>query len=317
MIKRLYGSIDKIDRQFLIWVEKQEENSLIGRVYSIYDKVINVISPNEEQLFTLAIEEVVQSPQMMKTLNKDLFQQTKDIIKPGTQILRYGKKAIIIENFIWDYSNSKVWYGNITTKKNQLSQFDIDYIEKIWNFVQSKGSDSGLLSAWYEYSYKIPLIKNNMNIFTKLFLNKIEKIDIAIKSNKDEDFLNAIYEFIGLGIGLTPSGDDFILGCLTTWKYLKSGLYDICIDNRLIDKLKGRSTTVSYFMLENCIKGFVNEALLKLLTYKGEYDNIEIFLEDMLKIGSTSGTDMLIGVIFAYQHELYKKKEEQIWFQEY
>lgn len=317
MIKRLYGSIDKIDRQFLIWVEKQDENSHIGRVYSVYDKVINVISPNEEQLFTLALEEVVQSPQMMKTLNKDLFQQTKDIIKPGTPILRYGKKAIIIENFIWDYSNAKIWDGNITTKKNQLSKFDINYIEKIWNFVQNRGLDSGLLSAWYEYSYKIPLIKNNMNIFTKLFLNKIEKIDVAIKSNKDEDFLNAIYEFVGLGIGLTPSGDDFILGCLTVWKYLESNLYDLCIDNRFIDRLKGRSTTVSYFMLENCMKGFVNEALLKLLKCKGQYDNIEILLDDMLKIGSTSGTDMLIGVIFAYQHELYKKKEKQIWFQEY
>lgn len=305
----IYSSINKIDKQFLIWIDRKLENSLIGNVYSVYDKVINFISPNKDHLFTLALEEVVQSPQMMKTSNNNNFFQMKSNIEIGTPILRYGEKAIMIGNMIWDYSNAKVWNGDIVTKELKNNRFTKESLKEISNFLEGNGLDSGLLSAWYEYSYKTEFRKKSMSIFTDLFLDRIKKMHIAIKNNNDDEFINASYRFIGLGIGLTPSGDDFILGCLTVWKYLKSPLYDLFINNNSIEKLKGRSTTVSYFMLKNCMNGFVNEALLKLLKFKDEYSDMDFSLHNLLKIGSTSGTDMLIGVIFAYEHELYKKEE--------
>lgn len=316
MIERICGSINEIDRQFLIWIDKQLNNSIIGSVYSIHDKVINIISTDKSELSTLAIKEVVQSPKMMKVVNKELFQQMKSSIKPGTLILKNGKDSIVIDRFIWNYSQAKIWDGYIPILEDEKLKYSVELTEYIYNFIKDNGSDSGLLSALNKYLNK-ETIKNNNDVFVNLFLEKLNKLDFSIKKDNKDEFLNAVYGFIGLGIGLTPSGDDFILGCLTAWKYLGCNLYDECTDSKFIERLKGRTTTVSYFMLKNCMDGFVNDALINLFKYENNNNNMEYLLRKVLNIGSTSGTDMLIGILFAYKYELYKKKEEQIWFQKY
>ncbi len=310
MENSIYGSIGNIDGQLNIWLDEYSEKTLIGNVHSVFDKVINIISINQDYLFSLALEEVVQSPQMMKTIDKDCFQNVKDVIQTGTPVFRNGVNEIKIQNIIWNFGNAKIWNGNITEEYIKQNRLNICHLKEISDFVQMNGADSGLLSAWCEYSHKELLVKKNVNIYAPIFLDRLKKMEDAVRENNNIKLLDASYEFVGMGMGLTPSGDDFILGCLAVWKYWGSRLYDIYVDNEWIERLKGRTTTVSYFMLKNCIDGFVNESLLKLLQYKSENtekNHINSLLQDLLKIGSTSGTDMLVGVIFAYELAFYQK----------
>lgn len=145
------------------------------------------------------------------------------------------------------------------------------------------------------------------NIYFSPFLEGLEQLKDDMKADKFDRFFD---NFAGLGMGLTPSGDDFLTGLLATWQYFESPLYkkmESC-SAKWLQRLKGRTTTVSYFMLKQCLEGQVNEALLNVL------DNIDgnpiPHLQRILEMGSTSGTDMLTGVSVAYQ-QLIDLKEEK------
>ena len=99
---------------------------------------------------------------------------------------------------------------------------------------------------------------------------------------------------------MTPSGDDFLLGCLAVWHSFESPLIREFKESDWIENVKKRSTVISAFMLENGVSRYVNQALFDLLEHHQEKD-LSAYLSPFLKIGATSGTDMLIGVIFAYK----------------
>jgi hypothetical protein len=63
-------------------------------------------------------------------------------------------------------------------------------------------------------------------------------------------------------------------------------------------------------MLENGMNGYVNQAVGDLLEHHQEED-ISEYLTPFLKIGATSGTDMLIGIIFSYEqtNNLYRRQK--------
>ena len=128
------------------------------------------------------------------------------------------------------------------------------------------------------------------NPYSEAFVKSLHELKICIKMN--ESVLQACNRFLGLGIGLTPSGDDFLLGCLTTWQSCNAEIFSLFQDG-WINQIKEKTTTVSYFMLKECIDGFVHQGFIDLFQ-TGELDKF-------LEIGSTSGIDMLIGALFALE----------------
>lgn len=292
--------VNKIDRRLHICLSKQSDNMPSGRIHSVYDRVINILLCDGEEMFSIASPEIIQSPMMLRTNEKVSFKELDDYIFQGMDVFKSGDYAIRIKNLVFDYKNAEIYTGKIPVVNFNDKHPPKSHIRDLTQFLLQSGKNSGLLDAWSIFLNK----KDNLgkdNLYAESFIKILFKLNDSIIEDNKEDFVDCIYRLSGFGIGLTPSGDDFILGFLSAFRSWGIDFGELLQGEWLI-KLKGLSTTVSYFMLKNCMEGYVNEALLKLLECGHENLDAKPVLNEVIKIGSTSGTDMLIGVDFDYRH---------------
>lgn len=110
--------------------------------------------------------------------------------------------------------------------------------------------------------------------------------------------LSPIYNpnnIIGRGLGLTPSGDDILIGIILILNILKKR-EEL---SKIIESADlSRTNKISKNFLEFTFKGYFSESILKLL----KEDDIEKNVEEILKTGHTSGADTLLGMYYAINY---------------
>jgi len=117
----------------------------------------------------------------------------------------------------------------------------------------------------------------------------------------------AVLNLLGLGTGLTPSGDDHLTGFALVAARPGSRLAGF--GDRLLSVLDGhpgRTTAVSEATLREAARGRARQSLLELLagmtspwsgTVAGRLGHLDVHLVRVLGIGRTSGTDILSGLL--------------------
>ena len=115
----------------------------------------------------------------------------------------------------------------------------------------------------------------------------------------------------GIGLGLTPSGDDFNTGLLYALNYLENaGFKDLtkikkdCYKNALGKNLIS-NTFLKFAYKDHYYEDFRNFIIAINSNNKAM---INIYLKKILEAGHTSGSDMLTGFIFTIKGVLYDKK---------
>ena len=131
-----------------------------------------------------------------------------------------------------------------------------------------------------------------------------EELKAALLTGDGTGIDSAAKRLAGLGIGLTPSGDDMLTGCLAALLYCLGaedprvkGLRDAM--GRLFD----RTTFISGRMLEAACEGRVRSSLretLEALCSEGG-GKLKAALKAVLAVGASSGYDMLRGVHIAFE----------------
>ena len=102
-----------------------------------------------------------------------------------------------------------------------------------------------------------------------------------------------VERLLGLGYGLTPSGDDFILGILAVLSLRGRDLSDLC------GIIHGYENPFSRTILEDACAGCFSEPVLTLMNYLAAGKCQPDAVEALLHIGSTSGRDTLAGMYYA------------------
>ncbi len=117
----------------------------------------------------------------------------------------------------------------------------------------------------------------------------------------DATISKAIDFFIGRGRGLTPAGDDFILGWLLVDQLRNRNLM---LAKHIEEKISSTeyTTDISRSYLSWAIEGSFSSALLDIIDYLngvGPDDCIDRLLKNAIDYGNTSGTDTLSGLVTA------------------
>jgi hypothetical protein len=117
--------------------------------------------------------------------------------------------------------------------------------------------------------------------------------------------VGAAKDLIGLGIGLTPSGDDVLSGLLVALVLgSKNGVTRSPIIGGLAERVAraaaGRTTPLSQNCLQMASQGKANEAVVQFVDelYTGPVGDVRRSLADLIGFGATSGTDIAAGVVF-------------------
>jgi len=106
-------------------------------------------------------------------------------------------------------------------------------------------------------------------------------------------------QLIGLGPGLTPSGDDYLGGVLVALRWVGRGAQADSLWRWLEPRLSERSSAISAAHLAAAAGGEVHEALHDLLTDLAAWESPDLVprLSRLDALGHTSGWDALAGIV--------------------
>ena len=290
--------IDQMDGKLLEKIRPLILNASPGRVISKYKQVINIEFSSPHCLIAIAVKSVISSPNMMKTKNSFSFIQLREATQIGESVY-ITEEEIVIGNYRLNFAGAEPWLyllSPICLRQNEIRERYTSLVQ----FIERHGKTGGIRNAflfhnglWVNSSYQ-------QTVYDKYFDKLLHQLD-------QELTIENLNQFIGLGVGLTPSGDDFITGLLSVFYCygLKSSSIKKMFAQFKTSNLEKKTTIVSYFMLKNTLESNVNEALYNYLTNGSS-------LEEIVKIGSTSGTDMLVGICVGLGYLLNRNGETEL-----
>lgn len=178
---------------------------------------------------------------------------------------------------------------------------------------------SGSISAHGREGGMKPLL----NLFTETleedtpYSSKAKRVvKELINGGLSNESLGSVTDLLGLGPGLTPSGDDLLCGLLSTLHFsrLPSSLSQAKVRLELLvkEEIGRRTNTISGSFLRHYSDGLVDENTDDLITAlsKGSLNQMDNAVERLCRIGHSSGTDIAIGVLVALKIMEIEKVEK-------
>lgn len=252
-------------------------NTPIARIHSVYNKTINLLINN--QIFALQPQDGYLSPVSLITyLTLEQFQQLHLLPAQSYQLhLNYQESAIFCSK-LTACSSTTITQADFyqETAKQILLQSDA----KGLNLLLKSSSDDLILSAIQQY----------LGEFTSFY-----------DSEDIENAAQVLAKIIGLGIGLTPSGDDFLCGFLSVLQYFNRT--ETLFYQQLIQEIQqnlDRTNPISCRFIECALEQQYSVAILSFFKATTE-EKMEIKRLAQLfeNIGHSSGMDTLFGIYFA------------------
>ena len=245
------------------------------KIHSVYENTVNLIVNN--QILALQTHNTVISPISLIT-DANSFN-----INLNSKIY-INNSCIFIDNFCFDYSKTE-----IIDSKMHKNTFNIScdmLIQAIY-----KADFSGFNAI---FSSKTD-IKDNFLILNAA-KNKIDTCTSELLNKNFENSSDILSSLIGLGIGLTPSGDDFLCGVLAgcIFDSLEKHSFVKLLKKQIQNNLQN-TNDISRAFLSCSLNDNFSTPVLNLPYFKSPY----AVYDNFKKIGHSSGIDTLCGIYYS------------------
>ena len=267
-----------------------------GIIHSVFEQACN-IQLDKNSLITLVSPILPNYPAAIKL---DIAEDQK-LRSIGFKV---GMKAVINKNEIKipevcisiKLTGAKVWDSSPLFLRSKISEEILNKnIEKIRDLTLKYGEIEGIASILD--GDKVA------NHYKDFIINSVKRLAKGISDFDYKEITEASKRLIGLGPGLTPAADDFLLGILASLYYI--GYY---FGNHLenlkkiagfiIYDLPGRTTFISEVMLRNGMEARFSEPIRDLMLAVTNSNSINDECVNLLSIGGTSGSDCAAGIVF-------------------
>jgi len=306
-------NVVRIDKQ--VYRKLSDCKGELGQVEHIYNNGFHMVTENGDLLYFQG-EKWLQSPFSIG-LDVDVNRWIDDVsLSKGDVICVDGERIYSLNNrnlnlyvhgpTILDLINTQTFSSYSTNTVLLWAQEIVDRLLALARF-------DGLLAT-------LDILKNH---WPELRIDYFEKpncwsqsaspgIINLLQSSVDKKsglFKHAWDTLIGLGPGLTPSGDDLLVGYLAVhYKFnspIKRWIYNAGIIDQIVKKSRGKTTSVSWQFLTCASHGLFSEILLRVINsfiissrcYSQKRDSV---MDDFLSWGHTSGTDTMVGVLLGF-----------------
>lgn len=204
-------------------------------------------------------------------------------------------------------NNAKVWYP-----ENNYFQFtllpdtysNLDFVVQLCIDRGSKEGLGGLLNI-----HKNLFLDQKKGVADLNFLCQLcfDALCGFVRGIEKRDFYHveiSLRKLIGLGIGLTPSADDLLVGLISSLYFLQCSCsyslgYVSSIGRMIYSLCSGKTTLVSETFIKHASKGdryeLLDNTMFAILFSSKEQLGLKI--EKILSVGCTSGTEILLGIL--------------------
>lgn len=170
----------------------------------------------------------------------------------------------------------------------------------------SGGGTEGLTESQND-SVSVPARREHTEpqpLWLQLAATRLDAVRHALQVNDPVAFERAALRVLGLGPGLTPSGDDFIGGIFFALHHAPRSQWRAtlpAVQARFRTAAASATNVISAALLDDLMDGHSHQALHDLLAALHAEDpaRIQAATTALLRIGASSGADMLCGVLLA------------------
>jgi len=136
--------------------------------------------------------------------------------------------------------------------------------------------------------------------FARAAAPRINALRLGLLSGDAQVARTAALALIGLGIGLTPSGDDFLVGLLAGLEATDNGMRE-ALAAVIGREAPGRTTTFGAALLHHACRGEFSQRLHDVLIATARHDRAALrhAIDRAMAYGATSGADTLAGLFLA------------------
>lgn len=263
-----------------------------GTIHSVFHKVVNMLT---EQGTLLALIQKDYEPFPGAMVLGEVVDFSLWHLKEG-QVVCYQDKCLAIghEDKICATFQNAVPKSGLVLPKSQKAVSE-KMVSSMCHLTKVYGEKSSLYDA---VSAREPLDE-----LGKIFQAEVQEIVQQNRQQEEMADVHKMYQSIdritGLGIGLTPSGDDFLNGFFLSSYYLQKAWRENFPFTEYIKRAEKNTGAVSAAMLKNAWHGRARQSLVDLFTALEEenWQKGKQAVHKVLAYGSTSGTDTMCGVL--------------------
>lgn len=264
-------------------------------VFSLITRGVFLLLSNEKMVF-LSFEDKCGPLKLNlsgKHLSKPRFVLREDgQINSTTLIFDQSNTCISLDH-------SKIWEPpNANSLKTNIDRLDSRLMSMIKRIL---GSNNPSLLKNYLY-YSTGVIHNNECGDNNEKINLIlSDVQFQISRTNFITLANTLKPLLGWGRGLTPSGDDFIIGVILTlnrWGHIFHFHSPIKYLNQEIIRFAYKmTTTISANLIECATMGAADERIIRGLDYLilGNDDELQV-IRNFSEWGNSSGFDTFVGI---------------------
>lgn len=272
--------------------ELLQQNLFEGVVHSVFHRVLNIHIPSGDFLFTIASDTLDNAPFTMRVRLGDpvdfcTLAETGIHVTAGKAGVRLG------ETLFAALDRPVLWQPKLLAfpPDRRLIDFNLQVLQERLRALSTGCGMAGLFSDG-----------SANGIFERTLSERANKLLEALDEKDASGIDQAIFGVIGLGPGLTPSGDDFLLGmiCCGHVPGAPFAAYaDVFSSSVLQHRL--RTNDLSYAALLHGANGQMRECIaecINALMYEGDTAALHMAIDRVIQIGSTSGSDICAGIYF-------------------
>ncbi len=266
-----------------------------GRVHSVFERVVNVEDGNGE-LVTLAGSDVDNAPNTL-IVDSPLFGMTG--VAVGDRVTASEGTLAIGERVEIGIGGAVPWAGRTPAYPADASRLRAN-VAVVRGGIGRLGTPCDVSSrdASTEFAAEMSRILGQRALVLCAALSRGD-LDAAGIHGK---------AMLGVGPGLTPSGDDFLVGLFAVLHIERSPCHpfrSVCAD--IVADVERRTNAISAAALRAAAHGRVRESIHALIgeLMAGRDESLLASLSTVLAIGSTSGTDIVEGIVSGFEVNLH------------
>ena len=248
------------------------QNSTTGSVHSVYRNTVNIIV--NDRLLALQTADSPFSPISLIT-DFDTNQFAAFNIQEGQTVS-------------FDYVDAIVVNLNPETKIPHKIRHEL--YKKFSRIIQA--SNTGGFDLIFQMSPAV-----DQDLVLTVAETKIHTANTLFHKEQYMEASNVISELVGMGIGLTPSGDDFLCGILAGFQIQgNEHSHKVAHFREAIREKLSRTNEISRAFLTSAMDGHFSQAVNELWNNPDEETIVKMFGS----IGHSSGMDTLCGIYYLF-----------------
>ena len=277
------------------WLSALRQRDLCGRVHSVFDHIVNV-QDDRGEMFSLATRNVDDAP---NTLIVDVHAFIAIRVHPDDRVTGSACRLDVANHAVIALDHVIAWHPRRLSYPRDASRLE---------------QNLALARRHATAAFGHPLECTAWSASARL--QRLSTQLCEALSNRDREAARLHGRaLLGLGPGLTPSGDDFLLGLFAVLHIDGSPcarLRGLCTD--IVEDLEHRTNAISAAALTAAAQGRVRETIDTLLSalMTGDEATVRRALDRVLRIGSTSGRDIVSGIVAGFDANLQATESRSV-----